>query len=415
MHSLARPAKLKLAVICPHFPPQPGGVSDYVGRLCGEFARQGHEVIAWTAEPGVAPIAGVEFRVKKADPVSGWNLATYREIEREIRESGAQSTILQYTPYLYGPRRWGLHPALSLWMPGLGRRLGGRVALLAHELHYPLGLSADRLLIGTSQLLQFLALAHFAEQIWFTYEVPLLRYRRLFPWAAERFSWFPVGSAIEPGPAGSVPALRDEWSQGKRVLLQFGSAHPSRPFDHSFLALRESRRALLGRGEEAVLAFVGLDDATVQAKIAEKGLQELAPLVRGLGYLSARETSAWMERADAVLAPFVDGISARRSSVMVALSHGKPLITTHGIHTDPTVGWERIAALAPAGDAPGFARLAGEVLSDPVRAEALGRAARARFEELFAWPKLAAGMIARLTPANGAAAPDACADAGAAR
>ncbi|MCM2277955.1 MAG: glycosyltransferase family 4 protein [Oligoflexia bacterium] len=400
MPSPSRPDKLHLAVICPHFPPQPGGVSDYAARLCQEFVREGHAVTAWTAEPRPEAIPGVDLRPIAANPASGWNAAAFRRIEREIRECAASAVILQYTPYLYSPRRWGIHPALSSWFANLGGRLGRPVALLAHELHYPLGLSADRLCVGTPQFFQFLALAHFADLIWFTYEIPLLRYRRAFPWAAKRFDWFPVGSAIDPRLGESAPLPSEAWHEGKRLLLQFGSSHPSRSFDHSLRALKRAHELLASRGQEAALAFVGLDDSEVQQKLREHGWTELAPLARGLGYQSAAATSAWMRRAEVVLAPFVDGISTRRSSVMTALAHGKAVVTTRGVHTDPSVGWDRFTALAGADDPEGFARSAAELLADGARAAELGRAALARYEELFSWETIARGMLARLAPPN---------------
>lgn len=117
--------------------------------------------------------------------------------------------------------------------------------------------------------------------------------------------------------------------------------------------------------------------------------------------LTPEEVSAWLTRADLVLAPFVDGVSARRGSVMAALAHGRPVVSTQGwctISEDRAEfsDWSRIAALSPATDSEAFASRVVELLKNPDRALCIAQAGRMRHEELFSWPSISRRLLEHL-------------------
>ena len=305
-------------------------------------------------------------------------------IEKSIQTWGADALVIQYTPYLYGSDRRGLCPEIPYWIRGLKKRIGIPVLLTAHELHYPLGFSLDRLGVGAPQFVQFLTLAWLVDSIAFTYEAPWLHYqgmtKRTGLFRSTPFEWIPVGSTIPK----SEMTLKME-SKGS-LLLQFGSSHASRLFDFSFLALEKAHSSC---SQPVSLAFLGVSDQEVQQRLQWSKFQNLRTHVQGLGYLAPNETSSWIQRADLILAPFVDGISCRRTSAMAALAHARPLVTTLGTSTDPSIHWPEFSACSQAKDPEAFALQVVNLLKTPQHAKELGEKGKKKYDDFFSWPVIA--------------------------
>jgi glycosyltransferase involved in cell wall biosynthesis len=103
----------------------------------------------------------------------------------------------------------------------------------------------------------------------------------------------------------------------------------------------------------------------------------------------------------------VDGASYRRGSLLAALAHGVPVVTTcprtatapAWLEPPPELEDRRTARLAPARDASALAAAVADVLDDPVLANELSRGAR-ELSRFFAWEGIArrhAELYARLT------------------
>jgi glycosyltransferase involved in cell wall biosynthesis len=101
--------------------------------------------------------------------------------------------------------------------------------------------------------------------------------------------------------------------------------------------------------------------------------------VQALGYLAAPEVSLWLQVATLVLAPMMEGVSARKGTVMAALQHGKAVVTTKGPQTRDDIAWNQICVLAPL-DRDSFAATAVEAFQNPERSANIGRAARAEYD-----------------------------------
>jgi glycosyltransferase involved in cell wall biosynthesis len=94
--------------------------------------------------------------------------------------------------------------------------------------------------------------------------------------------------------------------------------------------------------------------------------------------------------SDLVLLPFTDGVSTRRTTLMAALAHGRPVLGLRGDNTDSVLAAAPDAlALTPVGDTVAFSRAAVELTRDPHRLRALGDAGRHLYETRFDWPVMA--------------------------
>ena len=86
---------------------------------------------------------------------------------------------------------------------------------------------------------------------------------------------------------------------------------------------------------------------------------------------------------DLMLQPFVAGVTTRRTSVMAALHHGVPTVTTAGPLTEPLWRETGAAALAAAGDPTALAGAARALLEDPEARARLAAAGRAVYDAHF--------------------------------
>jgi hypothetical protein len=99
--------------------------------------------------------------------------------------------------------------------------------------------------------------------------------------------------------------------------------------------------------------------------------------------LSEHDLSPHIAACDLMLQPYPDGISSRRTSAMVALSHGRPMVTNSGWLTEPMWAEADAAVLAPADNPHALAAGAAAMLFDVSRRETLGRRAAALYDARF--------------------------------
>jgi glycosyltransferase involved in cell wall biosynthesis len=237
----------------------------------------------------------------------------------------------------------------------------------------------------------------------------------------------PIGSNIDCAPASepSRADLRRLLGAGDDTLLvgYFGFLNPSKGVPtllsaiRAVAAQRSVRLALIG-------AETGVSNPTDQpeAHAVQEAIRQtqMSHLVISTGHLPPPDLSAALLACDVVALPFRDGASARRGTLMAALAHGLPVVTTLPARAAPVAGPPAIwlgsgpnaaairdgvsALLVPPDDADALAaallRLAADAaLRDQIAAGAQAIAAR------IAWPVLAAETAAIYAATLGSARP----------
>ena len=360
---------MRFALLSPVYPPSPGGVADHTQQLERALLQLGHEVRIW------------QTRVLES------------HLEQEFRDFQPTAVLIQYTPYLWGPHSFGVSLRLALWVTGLSKRINATVVLMAHEVNYPLSLSPRGLLIGLPQALLFGWLALVSSGVLFTTRLAQRRCQKLLPWRAKYFRFLPVGASILPASVASSAS-----NSNARVLLAFGTQHPSRLLGHCFRALDVAMKTL--PQEDVRLSFVGCEPSEVFPALRAQGYAHLESRVSVDGYVSHEEASRQIQSAEVVLAPFVDGVSTRRTTVMSALAHGKPLATTRAWSTDRETLWEEVAALSDAAEPSHYAAQVVGLLKEPTRALELGRRAKETYAREFSWSVIARKLVGEVAQIN---------------
>lgn len=373
---------LRVLQVSGEYPPMEGGVADFTAILAARMIAQGAEVQVLTsrqAQGAAAPWA-VHPLVRRWDLASLWKAMA--GLGRAFRPDVVN---IQYQTAAYGMR-----PAINL----LPRLLKTPCVVTFHDLKAPylfpkagaVRLWVNRVLAQNCRA----AIATNAED---------LAALRAWP-GVRRVALIPIGSNVTPAlPAGYD---REVWrrgyglSQGALLLCYFGFLNASKGGEELVATLE----ALVQQGRDAHLLMiggaVGASDATnaayleaVRQQIAARGLERR---VIWTGYLSQEQVSAAFAAADLCVLPYRDGISFRRGSLMAALAHGLPIVSTYPQMPLAEIEHGGNVWLVEAGKALALAEAVARLADDAALRQRLSQGAR-MLARRFDWDAIAAETL----------------------
>lgn len=369
----------KVLLISGEYPPMEGGVADFTAILGEHLAEQGAQVHVLTSSQVTLPAAG-QVRVH---PLESWSWKPlWGTMRRLLRELEPDVVNIQYQTAAYG-----MHPAINL-LPRVFRRAPFVVTF--HDLLAPYLFPKA----GPLRWWVNLALARGSDAVIVTNaedRARLAATRWISPLAL-----IPIGSNITP----TLPPAynRQEWRQHWRIpedallLCYFGFLNESKGADDLIAALQ----GLRWTGHDARLLMIGgatgASDPTnwtylelVKRNIRERGLEEQ---VIWTGHLPDEEVSASFCGADICVLPYRDGVSFRRGSLMAALAHSMPIISTYPQVDLPELVHGGNIWLVPPRDPQALTRAIARLASDQPLRQSLGAGARA-LSHRFRWPQIA--------------------------
>ncbi len=375
---------MKICLVSGEYPPQQGGVGDYTRELGAALRRQGADACVLTGgaacpEDAVSPVP-VERRL------AGWGWRLWGDLDRALRDLAPDIVHIQYQAAAYR-----LHPAINLWPRFRGRRQ--RVVVTFHDLRVPYLFPKA----GPLRPLSVLELARSAARAIVTNVEDQAALHGRLPTPA---ALIPIGSNIHPTPPPHYD--RAAWraqagvGEGEIVLAYFGFLNESKGGEE----LVQAAAALRAQGVPARLWLIGgqvgdVDPtnreylARVRAQISRLGLE---PWVRWTGFMSPGEVSATLLAADLIVLPYRDGVSFRRGSLMAALVHGLPVVSTQPRLPIPEIVEGENMALVPPGDAAALAGRLAVLAAEPEQRRRLGAGAL-KLAALFNWDAIAACTI----------------------
>jgi glycosyltransferase involved in cell wall biosynthesis len=362
-----------------------GGVGDYT-RLLGEaLCARGAEVHVLTSAQAALAVDGP---VRVHAVMSGWGWrALYGAVGRMLRDLAPDVVHIQYQAAAYG-----MHPAINL----LPRRFPRTPAVVTfHDLRVPYLFPKA----GPVRRWVNLALARGSAATVVTNEedrLDLAGQRGI-----QRLEMIPIGSNIACDPPQELDCVA--WRAGYGVsadgllMCYFGFLNDSKGGEELIAALD----ALCRAGRDAYLLMigghVGASDPTnraylerVQGAIRVRGLEQR---VIWTGFLTSQEVSAAFACSDVCVLPYRDGVSFRRGSLLAAIIHGMPIISTH-----PRVSLRELVHgdniwLVPPHDAGALSQGIARLADDPALRQRLGIGARDLGRQ-FGWDEIAARTIA---------------------
>lgn len=287
------------------------------------------------------------------------------------------AVVVQYNPFSYGRRGW------ATWLVRELRRLRSQrpdttVVMLAHELFVGWG-GPTQMVLGLAQRAQFAALRQYCDVIITTVE-PLAH--RAGGFRRPPADVLPVGSNLPDRRSARAHSRRTlGLEDGQLVLGLLGTNHWTRMFDVLVPTVDK-----LAAGRRLVVLNLGAGAPTLRI------LSEAQ--IHTSGELAVADLAERLAAVDLLLLPFVDGVSTRRTTMMAALQHAIPVVSTDGPSTSDLLRTSAALALVPVEQVRDeFAQRAESLLEDAPKRLAMARAARELYDSRFAWPVLAGQLI----------------------
>ena len=347
-------------IITGEYPPQPGGVSGYTRRIAQGLANAGDRVDVW-APPAVDP--------ECADPgVTVWRLPdrfgprALRMLSRGLdRQPAPRRLLVQYVPHAFGWK--AANVPFCLWLQSRRR---DSIWVMFHEVAFPFDRdqAVSRNALAVVNRLMASIVASSAERAFVSIPgwQPMVE---SMIGEGKPVEWLPVPSSI---PIASDPAA------SAIARARYAGSHPLvGHFGTHGIAIRElldaSIPTLVDATDCRMLLLGRRSDETARELVAKH--PRLADRLHGTGVLTDAAVSQHVAACDLMMQPYPDGVSTRRTSAMVGLSHGVPLVTTSGTLTEPL--WEESGAieLVRADQPRMLATAAARLLSSPARRETL--------------------------------------------
>jgi glycosyltransferase involved in cell wall biosynthesis len=285
------------------------GIGDYVARLSEALVRQGVNVAVLTRENCHPPVPGGPEVIALARE---WRLGETGRLLSRIREYGPDAVHFQYPGLGYG---FSLGPHL--------------LALMLSYEPFPLFLTLHEFAIAhVLRRASVLPMLLRADQVVFTTVTEKASVVRHLSWLrpeVRRAAVIPIGS--------SLPEFVLVDSHDPKLFSFWGMFHLGKGLE---LLLEGFRQALERDGKLKLQLVGGVRDRDLGY------IEELKALAVRLGLTAAiamhfdrpgEEVVRLLQRSCAVVLPFADGATFRRSTLVAALRLGIPVISTRGAAT----------------------------------------------------------------------------------
>ncbi|HLW71097.1 MAG TPA: glycosyltransferase family 4 protein [Candidatus Binataceae bacterium] len=361
-------------ILTGEYPPDRGGVSDYTRCVARGLAAAGDEVHVWAPPSTGLPSEDAGVVLHRLPDRFG--PLTLPRLGAMIARAGGGRLLVQYEPQAFGWR--GMNVALCAWLAA--RRGRGEPTVMCHEVMFPISREQpwSQNLRGVVNRIMAAIVVRSAARIFVStpYWAEVLR-RQVG--VVRDAVWLPLPSTI--------PALHDEAAVLglRRSLIPAGGSllgHFSTYPGTTRRLLAEVLPRILDARKNLEVVLMGAGSREFRATLG-KLPRELPGRIHATGYLPAADASAHLSGCDLMLQPYADGACARRTTLVAALAHGRPIVSNRGSATESL--WQQTAALALVDDeAAALADRLLELLDDPAAQARYGASAAALYRTRFA-------------------------------
>ena len=382
---------MKICVISPNFPPKRCGIGDYTYFLSKELVKKGNEVFILTSGSSASNTMD-ERHLKVLRSVKGWGIKHLFHLLKLVKKINPQIVHIQYCPHLY--HRRGLTFTINVFALFVRIFTKYKIITTFHELYIPFGVSLKKILGGIWQRVMAVLIALGSHRIIVTCNLWKKLLKKLIP--CKRIEVIPVGSNIPVVPLSQEKRkeLRKKLSDYEDIFLlgAFGTLHPSRDYKLILKALKR----LIAEGKKIKFIWIGDPGSDMALEKIKNDIEalELTHLFVFTKYCIPEEVSKFLQTLDIFVAPFTDGVSIRRTTLISALAHRIPVIGLKGPSTDEIFKHGENIFLISQGDAQELSKAIDTLLLNSSRREAIAKGGEELYRKFFDWAIIAENVTA---------------------
>jgi glycosyltransferase involved in cell wall biosynthesis len=255
-----------------------------------------------------------------------------------------------------------------------------RVEVMVHEPFLAFGEGSRKQDVAAAvHRLMVVILLRAASHVWVSIPNWETQLRPFLLGQKKSFGWLPVPSNIPvvDDPEGVARVRAQHAFADAPVVGHFGA------YDRYMTTLMlELIPALLNEHAKLSVMLLGKGSVELCDRLTELH-PELSESVHATGMLSATDVSRHISACDVMLQPYQDGVSGRRTSVMTALSHGVPVVTTAGRATESCWAESDAVRLTKVGHINSMVDAVQCLLADDAEARRFGAAGRVLYDHSF--------------------------------
>jgi glycosyltransferase involved in cell wall biosynthesis len=382
---------MRVGLVTGEYPPMEGGVGAFTEQLARALAALGHEVHIITSRrarpPGdprtiAAARQPIDLDYARLHPrAERWRWPTLSLIADVAMRYDLEVVNLQYQAAAFNMRS----PAI-FYLPWRLRGIAP-VVVTFHDLKPPY-------LFPKAGGLREAAVRGLARRAAGRIATNPTDHAQLVAWTDGPTRQIPIGSnidAYEPNHVEIEEARRGLALGGSDILLgYFGFLNETKGAGTLIDALTrlDDRYHLVFIGGQTGASDPNNNEAFLGQLRRQMDALGLAGRVHWTGFLPPGRVSAHLAAADLMVMPYRDGVSLRRGTLMAALAHGRPLITT--APAEPSVEFRHGENmwLTPPDDPAALAGAIERLAADPSLRARLGEGARV-LAQSFGWESIA--------------------------
>jgi glycosyltransferase involved in cell wall biosynthesis len=371
---------MRIGLVTGEYPPMQGGIASHCRVLAETLTAQGHTVAIYTDQQGESE----DSHISITHPPGRWRYGALKAIDRWAKEHQLDVVNLHYQTAAYQ-----MSPFIH-FLPDVVK--SAPVVTTFHDLRFPYlfpkaGWLRDWIVMRLAKASAGVITTNHEDR------------DRLS--ALSNVELIPIGSSVKTDLPPSFD--REAWrkkvgaSAGDFVVAHFGFINHSKGVQ----TLLQSMAMLVNADKPVRLLMIGgrtgSSDPTnaayvehIDAQIEALGLWER---VYWTGFVDDQTASAYFTAADAVVLPFLDGASYRRSSLMAAVAHEAAIITTKPNVSIPTFLNGQNLMMVTAGKERALAAAIQILYRSPEMRIALQKGA-AELKAVFDWQTIAQANVA---------------------
>lgn len=321
--------KIKNLFICPKFDPISDGLGHHTTLFMSQLAKSPDFENCHIITSSHSQIIGKHKGNDKVHAIiDDWNFVNLCKIIPLIMRLKPENIFVQYEPFMY-QQRGGINFGIPFFLLYISLFKAQKVHTYFHELYHPFNGTFKTLIMFICHHLMFIITMLASSKIYCSTKNNFKRILFFRFQNSGNLHLLHVGANIKKYSFKNHSFLKEKLGilPNELVLGLFGTFHTSKN-------TKEILESLISVKRPIKILYIGASQSDVLQLVSQDKQEELSKILVSTGFASDQDCSEYFQILDSLICFFIDGLSTRRGSAIMALSHGVPIISSTTYKTE---------------------------------------------------------------------------------